>query len=219
MHSFHHSRGRILFEAFCALTISASCVGAWMDLGTLAFLPAAAVTALYGLVHLFDLRGRKPAVAFAAPAVELEAESEDDLLAYADAPEPVPAVEPAQSFVELVEEAAPVEVAEPVAVSEPAAEPEPVRESRSRKRKSAKKAEPVANAGPVPEPAVEPEAVVDADPAENADPIEAEIAFGETEPTELEAFDEPEEHAPVTPLFEPEPFVRQQRAVFGRKAG
>lgn len=27
------------------------------------------------------------------------------------------------------------------------------------------------------------------------------------------------EHMPVTPLFEPEPFVRQQRAVFGRKAG
>ena len=40
----------------------------------------------------------------------------------------------------------------------------------------------------------------------------------EAEPTELEPYDGPEEHAPVTPLFEPEPFVRQQRAVFGRKA-
>ncbi len=26
-------------------------------------------------------------------------------------------------------------------------------------------------------------------------------------------------HVPLAPLFEPEPFARQQRAMFGRKAG
>ena len=45
MHSFHHSRSRILFEVFCALAISASCVSAWMQTGAQALLPAAAVAA------------------------------------------------------------------------------------------------------------------------------------------------------------------------------
>ena len=63
MLSFHQSRGRNLFEAFCATALSASFVGAWMDLGTPAFLPAAAVFGLYGMVRLFDMRGRKPAEA------------------------------------------------------------------------------------------------------------------------------------------------------------
>ena len=58
MHSFHHSRSRILFEVFCALAISASCVGAWMQTGAWALLPAAVVAALYGIVHTFDLRRR-----------------------------------------------------------------------------------------------------------------------------------------------------------------
>lgn len=61
MHSFHHSRGRILFEVACALTISASCYGAWTQTGAWALLPAAAAAALYGLVHLFDLRRPSPA--------------------------------------------------------------------------------------------------------------------------------------------------------------
>src|SRR5687768_7222744 len=56
MHSFHRSRGRILFEVACALAISGSCIAAWMQTGASALVPAAAVAALYGLVHLFDLR-------------------------------------------------------------------------------------------------------------------------------------------------------------------
>ena len=52
MHSFHHSRGRIFFESVCALTVAASCVGAWIELGVPAFLPAAAAAAFYGLWHL-----------------------------------------------------------------------------------------------------------------------------------------------------------------------
>lgn len=193
MHSFHHSRGRILFETACALTISGSCVAAWMDLGVPAFLPAAAVSALYGLVHLFDMRRPKPVAVFAAPAVELEAGSERDLPVYGEEPAPWPVAEP-----------------EPVAVAEakPVEEPKP----RTRKRKSSKKAEPVAAADPrEAEPILEAEPVVEAEPVAEA-PIEAA-------PIEPESYDEPEDHAPVTPLFEPEPYVRQQqRAVFGRKA-
>ncbi len=61
MHSFHHSRGRILFEVFCALTVGASFYGGWTQTGAWALLPAAAAAALYGLVHLFDLRRPRPA--------------------------------------------------------------------------------------------------------------------------------------------------------------
>lgn len=71
MHSFHHSRGRILFEVACALTISASCVGAWMQTGASAFLPAAAAAALYGLVHAFDLARPKPRLTADPPSEEI----------------------------------------------------------------------------------------------------------------------------------------------------
>ena len=93
MHSFHQSRGRIFFESVCALTVSASCVGAWMELGVPAFLPAAAATALYGLWHLTDMRRPAPVlggnIADAAPADE----SQGDLLTYVSA-EPEPEREP-----------------------------------------------------------------------------------------------------------------------------
>ena len=75
MHSFHQSRGRILFEVACALTISASCVVAWMQTYASAFLPAAAVAALYGLVHAFDLARPKPRLAADPPSEEIAAAS------------------------------------------------------------------------------------------------------------------------------------------------
>ena len=78
MHSFHPSRGRILFETLCALAISASCAGAWVQTGASAFLPAAFVTALYGLWHLTDMRGRRPAVV--AGGAALAGEGQADLL-------------------------------------------------------------------------------------------------------------------------------------------
>ena len=208
MHSFHHSRGRILFEVACALTISASCAAAWLDLGTLAFLPAAAVSTLYALVRLFDMRGRKPAVAVAAPAVWMEAEIQGDLLAYADESPPVPVADPAPSFVELVEEA-PVAKPEPVVDPEPAAKAPPKKRSRSRKAKPVEQVPQVAEAEPVEEEV----------PVVKIEAVEEETPAAGTEPTWPQADEEPDEHPPVTPLFEPEPFVRQQRAVFGRKAG
>ena len=56
--------------------------------------------------------------------------------------------------------------------------------------------------------------------AKAAKPVqEPELARIVPEPPAVEPDPEPE-HAPIAPLFEPEPFVRQQqRAAFGRKAG
>ena len=188
MHSFHQSRGRILFEAFCALAISASFLGAWTDLGTLAFLPAAAVAALYGLVRLIDLRRRKPAadVAFADAAVA--GEIQGDLLAYVPAAQSEPVVE-----------------LWPVTDGEAVAEPEtaqPVEETAS---------EPQAPKSVVKKPAR----------TRRKKPIEVVPVIAEpVEPEDSEGYAADEAtHAPVSPLFEPEPFVRQQRTVFGRKAG
>ena len=200
MHSFHHSRGRILFEVACALTVSASCVGAWMDLGTPAFLPAAAVSAFYGLVHLFDMR-RKPAIADVAIADRVEADQWVDAAPHEAGP-------------------ATVEAEPQAAVSEP----KPAKQTKKPSRKRSKKA-----VGPavVAEPTEETMAVAegeplapiqDAGPVAESDPFSEETIGDDAESAEPATFEEPE-HWPVTPLFEPEPFVRQQRAVFGRKAG
>ena len=157
MHSFHHSRGRIFFEVSCALGISASCVGAWMQTGASAMLPAAFITALYGLVHAFDLARRNLAVARPADIAEAVTGDQGDLLQYLETSEPEPQVR------EEVEAATVPEDAEPDAQSESGGELE--------------------------------------------DPTDTQ-----------EGFDEPE-YTPVVPLFEPEPFVRKQRAAFGRKGG
>ena len=187
MHSFHQSRGSILFEVFCALGISASCVFAWMQTYAPAMLGVAGFAGLYGLVHIFDMARRSPAVA--AP-VEVSAPVTDDrgdLLVYLEEDEPELLLDAEPQVVdaaEVAEEAQP-EVAEPVHETEPeVVEPLP----------------------PPPEPVadlvqeVEPEVP---EPVEEAAPIEP-------------AHDEPE-YSPVSPLFEAEPFVRKQRAAFGRR--
>jgi hypothetical protein len=75
MHSFHQSRGRILFEVLCALGIVASCVGAWQQTGASALLAAAAVAGLYGFVHLFDLVRGEPVEAPVPQRIDFEAEA------------------------------------------------------------------------------------------------------------------------------------------------
>ena len=77
MHSFHPSRGRILFEVFCALGIVVSCVGAWKQTGASALLVAAAAAGLYGFVHLFDLLRRDPASAEEPQRIEFEPEAKE----------------------------------------------------------------------------------------------------------------------------------------------
>lgn len=204
MQSFHRSRGRILFEVFCAFAIAESCVGAWKQTGAWALLPAAVVAALYGVVHAFDLIGRKPAVAASVPALDHEA-----IVAPAPVEEPT-----AEDNVE-------------VAVAEEA----PPRAARARRPKAASK-------GSRRRGAARDEKIVEV--AELEDVQVPEIApaeepkFAEVEPPEepkaaevtppdepnVTPLPRPEENPPVplTPLFEPEPFVRQQRAVFGRKS-
>jgi hypothetical protein len=204
MQSFHRSRGRILFEVFCAFAIAESCVGAWKQTGAWALLPAAVVAALYGVVHAFDLIGRKPAVAASVPALEREA-----IVAPAPVEEPT-----AENNVE-------------VAVT---AEEAPSRATRARRPKAAPKgsrrrgaardekivevAEPEDVQVAATAPTEEPRFVEIAPPEE---PKAAEVTPPEPNVTPLP---QPEETPPIplTPLFEPEPFVRQQRAVFGRKS-
>jgi hypothetical protein len=200
MQSFHHSRARILFEVACAFGISASCVWAWQQTWSTAMLPVAAIAALYGLVHAFDMvRGSSKAaesVAAAEPATD-----QGDFLAYAESPE----VDPVPEFAES-----------PVAeVAEPSAK----RSRRSPKTRAARgKPESEAvelTAEPQPEiaavavqPAPEPVGVAD----------EPEIAELPPELRIVESAPDEPQYVPATPLFEAEPFVRQQRAAFGRKA-
>ena len=200
MHSFQPSRGRILFEVFCAVGIAASCGGAWMQTGASALLAAAAVATLYGLVHFFDLFRRDPAVAVEPQRIEFEAAVEvEPLPARREFTAPLVAVEPQLVVDNVVEEA---EIVEPAPLPAKAGRrTKAPRKSGSRRASTSKDANfaEIAPAG---------EAEVDV-PA----PLEmAEVAA--PEPVE-EPF-----HASVAPLFEPEPYVRQQqRATFGRKAG
>ena len=177
MHRFHPSRGRILFEVACAMTMAASFAVAWTQTGATALLPAAAVAVLYSVVRTFDLRQRAPAAAAPVPAALPAMEEQADLPA----------------------EVAPIEVAA-AKDEKPAAKPKP----RTRKKAAAPK---VAVVVEIPEPPVV-DLEVEAPAAVEAVAIVPDSAGGEDD-----------YHPAPVPLFEPEPFVRQQRTVFGRKAG
>ena len=200
MQSFHHSRARILFDVACAFGISASCVVAWMQTYATAMLPAAAIAALYGLVHAFDMARGSPAAS--EPAVTAEPAADDRA-----ADEPVFVAAAPSEFVE-----APVTAV---------AEPSPKRSRKSSKPKASRvmpEAEPQATEF-VSEP--QPEiAMVAAEPEPEIAPVAEEPEFPEL-PPELRIVESAADEAPyvpATPLFEAEPFVRQQRAAFGRKA-
>lgn len=112
MHSFQPSRGRIFFEVLCALTVSASLVGAWMQTGASALLAAASAAALYALVHCFDMRWRGPAAAEEPQRVDFEPEVRSDLPAPREENVPLAAVEPQPVPEAVVEQ---VDLAEPTA--------------------------------------------------------------------------------------------------------
>jgi hypothetical protein len=194
MHSFQHSRGRILFEVACAFGISASCVVAWMQTYATAMLPAAAIAALYGLVHAFDMVRRSPAASESVAAAE-PATDQGDLLTHLDAREPEPVAAEAPEFIESP-------VAEVAEVAKRSRKPRKPAGARDTRELAVVEAEPDA----------EPEVAEIADePAPEVAEPEPVLHVVDTAP------DEPE-YVPATPLFEPEPFVRQQRAAFGRKA-
>ena len=196
MHSFHQSRGRIFFEVLCALAVSVSCVGTWMQTGASAMLPAAAATLLYALVHSFDMAGRKSA---AAATGQRRGAPTADVESAAPAEQPMTEV-PFQKSRSLAVQAAP-----------------PARKVRQPKapRKKSKAAE-VAPA----EEAKVVEFVPDEDPQFVVHDEDPEVVVHDEDPEAVlpMPFDE-EHHASVTPLFEPVPFVRQQRTGFGRKSG
>ena len=208
MHSFHPSRGRILFDFLCALGIVASGVGAWKQTGATALLAAAAVAGLYGFVRLFDLIRRDPAAAEEPQRIDFVAEREVDLSAEQSVVVPMVAAEPVVIAEPMVE---PAELMEPEA-------PRPAKARRakaSRKaggRKAAAKETKVAEVMPS-----EPAAVV---AFASSDEVEA-TDFAMPEDMELDDMPSLEEpaHPQIAPLFEPEPFARMPRRAFGRKAG
>lgn len=211
MHSFQPSRGRILFEVFCALAVVASMVGAWQQTQASALLTAAAAAGLYAMVRLFDLGRNAPVPAEEPQRIEFEAAAEDML-----------PVVPAEDV-----PAAPVE---PVPVLEARSElPEPVapaprasagrRKGGSRKgsgrRTGARKAAEVIELVPAEEAISVPEDVADLAPPEEAqfsEPRQPEEPVAEEHDFSAEPA-----HIPQAPLFEPEPFVRMPRQAFGRR--
>jgi hypothetical protein len=210
MHSFHQSRGRILFEVLCALGVVASCVGAWKQTGASALLVAASVAGLYGFVHLFDLARHDPADAEEPQRIEFEpepdepqrinfaAKSEDDLADYRTPVVPIVTDEPTGDG--KIEEA---EVVEPAATRAKAPR------KGSRRAKTPKEAKVV---GLAPFEAVE---VLKPLPVEEVAPLP--LASSEKmevfEPTSADEV----AHPHIAPLFEPEPFARMPRRAFGRR--
>jgi len=208
MHSFHHSRGRILFEVFCALVVAASCAGAWMQTGAWALLPAALAALLYGLTHIFDLAGRKPAVVAEPQRIDFSIDGQGDLLAYQDASVPLTEADQQLATGDVVEDAKLVEPAAPLASG--------VRRAKA-PRKSGRRA-----SAPKEAKVIERVLPEELDVAVPTPPEEEEVGVpAPPEEAEVDVPPSPEAvvHAPLAPLFEPEPFVRQHRAVFGRRAG
>jgi len=191
MHSFRQSRSRILFEVFCALAVSASFVGAWTQTGASALLPAAVAAGLYAIVHTFDLRRRNDVSSVEPQVIDVVAvEQQGDLLSRLETGKQ----EPAANDEPVV--AGPAVVAEQV-------EPAAPRASRGSRAKAQRKGSARRASAP------DEEMVTEAAPPEEAEVVVPEHS-DEPAYTPL---------APLAPLFEPEPFVRQHRAAFGRKAG
>ena len=187
MHSHRRSRGKIFFEAFCAVCVGVSFVGAWIQTGAWAFLAPAFVFTLFGLYWSFDMAGsRDMAVAAAEPAPEPSR-----------AIEPQPAADIRFERFELPAEAVPGPEIAPVA--EAMAEmdvvpfaPVPERLAEAKPKRRSKKA--VKAAEPMVAPVVTPEPPVD-------------------EPHHEDAHHE----VHIEQLFEPQPFVRQARPAFGKR--
>ena len=200
MHSFQPSRGRVFFEVLCALGMSASFAAAWLQTHVTALLGAAGIAALYGLVHLFDMRRGKPAVAAEPQRIDFAAEAPDVVV-------PMVTVEE-QPVIAAIEE---VEAVEPATSRSASGR----RSGGSRKgggrRTKTPKVEKAAELAPVEETAV---------PWPLAEEPEVEPAIEPGMTVEEEFAFLPEDEAArshIEPLFEPEPFARMPRRAFGRR--
>jgi hypothetical protein len=201
MHSHRRPRGRILFEAVCALTAGVSFVGAWIQTGAWAFIGPAFIFTLFGLYWAIDLFGQggsavaaqsqgAPAPAPARAADPEPAASRDSAVmpeirfARFEAPA-APAPEPIVDHFDEPEAHTDVVpfVSEPVVAPVPApvasAEPQP----RAKKTRAKKVAEPVVAPAPA--------------------PVQS-------------AAEQHDQH--IEQLFDPQPFARQARPAFGKRS-
>lgn len=197
MHSFRHSRSRILFEVFCALIISASCAGAWTQTGAWALLPAAGVAALYALVHTFDLAGRRSADAADPQRIDFVADQQSDRLIDQTAVVTLVADNPSPTLENAIEPAEIGEVASPEAKTS--------RRTKAPRKGGGRRAS-------------APKAACITEPAPL---VEAEIAsiYAEATEADLPMATEEVAHPHIEALFEPEPYARMPRRAFGRKGG
>jgi hypothetical protein len=209
MNSFQPSRGRIFFDVLCAAGIAASSGGAWIQTGASALLAAMAIATLYALVRFFDLFSARPAEVAAEPQrIEFApiAESVAEV-------EPVPVFQEVRARLQAIEPQLVVDNAdreEPALDVLPADEPvAPIKAAR--KAKQGRK--PAARGG-ASKKAADVKSAADPIVATEIPPVEQAEQAIEPQPSDDQL------HPQVSPLFEPEPFVRQQqRAMFGRKAG
>jgi hypothetical protein len=210
MHSFYPSRGRIFFEVLCAFAVVTSCVGAWRQTGASALLIAAGVAALYGLVHLFDMRRPKSAEASEPQRIDFEPETADIVV-------PMIATEYQPTVDEIVEEAEVVEEPEVVEEAE-VVEAAAARAGSGRRSGGSRKAS--GRRAKTPKAAK----IAELAPAEDGEfprPMADEAKALELVPSPEEEFTFVPEgeaaHPTIEPLFEPEPFARMPRRAFGRR--
>jgi hypothetical protein len=201
MHSFQPSRGRVFFEVLCALGMSASFAGAWLQTQATALLGAAGIAALYGLVHLFDMRRPKSAMEVEPQRVEFAPEAADIVVPMVTAGVPEAA--------ELaVEEAA-------------AAEPAARRSGEGRRSGGSRKGSGRRTKTPKAAKAAEPAPVEETDvpwPMAEEPEVESVIEPGLTVDEDFAFLPEGDAaRSHIEPLFEPEPFARMPRQAFGRR--
>ncbi len=225
MHGFDRSRVRIFFEVLCAFTISASCVGAWIQTYAWALLPAAFVTGLYGLVHAFDMAGRRSTGAADPQKVVSATDQQYDFLADQDVGVPQAAAEQLAIENAVQEAASDPELTPKNAVQDSAVDEELTTEIAIEEAEPVEPAAPRASEGrraKAPRKGGARRAPKMAKVTDLARHVEAEVVVPvtdmEAEPA-AQVTDVEGDPIPIVPLFEPEPFARQQRAVFGRKAG
>lgn len=211
MHSLRPSRGRILFEVFCALAVVSSMIGAWRQTQASALLVAAAAAALLAMTRLFDLGRHHSTVAEEPQRIAFEAEDQSDAQPNLAAEMPLAAVEPLP--VPEAESPQP-ELVEPAPRASAGRRKSGSRKVSSRRSSATKAATviefaPSEEAEPAPPPAV-------VEPISDEPEVDELLPAEEPESVVEEPAAEPI-HVPHAPLFEPEPFVRMPRQAFGRR--
>lgn len=152
MHSHRRPRGRIFFEAVCALTAGVSFVGAWIQTGAWAFIGPAFVFTLFGLYWALDLFGSDSPSVAAEPATAVAAEPASEPEIRFERFEPLVEPAPAPTVERFDEPEVHTDVVPFVSEPEPAVRAEPVvaeAPSKGKKARSKKAADPIVEQAPV----------------------------------------------------------------------